>query len=39
MNKTVTQSEKDVTATIGMHYTKIDVYLTPFALHLKKNLN
>lgn len=35
MNKTVTQSEIEITAPIGTHHTKLDVYLTPSALHLK----
>lgn len=29
MNKTVTQSEIEITAPIGTHHTKLDVYLTP----------
>lgn len=35
MNKTGTQSEIEITAPIGTHHTKLDVYLTPSALHLK----
>lgn len=35
MNKTVTQSENEITAPIGTHHMKHDVYLTPSALHLK----
>lgn len=33
--QTVTQSENEITAPIGTHHTKLDVYLTPSALHLK----
>lgn len=36
MEETVTQSENQITATIGMHHTKLDVvYLTPFAFYMK----
>lgn len=35
MNKTNTQSENEITAPIGTHHMKHDVYLTPSALHLK----